>query len=107
MTRAWALIPSWFRLPPSRSALQLLQPMGGVGEVVAVVSAGALGTGAATAADIPAANPRESSTESKHLTNLACIERLLGVVDGNVPCPHWSNAHVLRAIDRRVNTYIR
>jgi hypothetical protein len=54
--------------------------MGGVGEIGAAVPVEALGAGAATEGETPAANPRESSTGSRRLINLACIERLLGVL---------------------------
>src|SRR4051812_43249203 len=83
-------MPSWVRLLPSRSALQLLQPMGGVGETGAGAAVGV--SAAATAGDIPAVNPRASSTGSRRLINLACIERLLSMVNGDLPCPYWSNS---------------
>ncbi|GAB3959062.1 hypothetical protein GCM10029978_005340 [Actinoallomurus acanthiterrae] len=70
-----------------------------------VVPVGASG-GAAIAGDIPAANPRESSTGSRHLVFLACIERLLGVVRGNAPWSYWSARTCSMCDPRRVNTYI-
>jgi hypothetical protein len=81
--------------------------MGGVGETGAVVSVGASGAGAAAAGDVPTASPRENSSGSRHLINRACIERLLSVFNGNAPCVTGRTAHVLRAIYRRVNIFIR
>jgi hypothetical protein len=56
--------------------------MGGVGERGVSIAT----VDAATAGDIPATNARTDNAGSRHRINLACIERLLSVVNGDIAC---------------------